>query len=103
MRNKLPVSSFTLFRKRLLMFSRRCLYSFPHYLKVEHFYETFMSQNGILSEEAITITLYGKHFEVPLSKKKPLLGFSDTLGHILLMDVQNEINTDTHRHSSKLW
>lgn len=32
-----------------------------------------------------------------------LLGLSDTLGYILLMDVQNKLrsNTDTHRYNSK--
>ena len=34
-----------------------------------------------------------------------LLGFPDTLGHIVLKDTQNKSrsSTDAHRHSSKLW
>lgn len=34
-----------------------------------------------------------------------LLGFSDTLRYILLMDAQNKSrqSTDAHRHGSKLW
>lgn len=44
------------------------------------------------SKEAITVNLYTKHSEhsyTPFSQN-PLLGFSDTLGHIFLMDAQNK-------------
>lgn len=36
---------------------------------------------------------------------KILLGFSETLGHTLLMDAQNKSwwDTDAHRYRSKLW
>lgn len=42
------------------------------------------------SKGAITINLYGKKFaSIPRYQRSPLLGFSDTLRHILLTDEQN--------------
>ena len=39
------------------------------------------------------------------SLRKPLLGFSDTLGHILLTEARNKSreSTDVPRHHSKHW
>ena len=56
--------------------------TFLCYPKVERSYEKFVSQNAI--------HLYGKFFE-HFHTQKPPLGFSDTLGHILLMNAQNKL------------
>lgn len=60
------------------------------YSKLECSYENFCKPKWCKTfKEAVTTGLYGNFFRVFPHPESNLLGFSDTLGHIL-MDAQNK-------------
>lgn len=66
-----------------------CNTGVPHYLKVDRSYETFGKPKLYKAKKQLIYTEI--FFSAFLDRgKKPLFVFSDTLGHIWLVDAQNK-------------
>jgi len=61
----------------------------PRYPKVEHSYEIFCKLKWHRAKKQLPFIYMEKYLSIRRLKKEPLLGFSDTLGH-LLMGAQNK-------------